>query len=252
MYLFLVPIIFFILYVVFETVKQAIYFFPSTTCNYPNIYKNIFIEENNHNIHGWLYETEESPKIILYCHGNAGNIGNRLHIMKEWQDKGYSIFLFDYPGYGLSKGNPTEKSLYSSTEEALKYLLKFKSKKDIILYGESIGCSVATYVANKYNIETVILQSGFSSIKEVGKDYLPNYLHWILKLIKDFDTYKYLSQHNGRSLIMHSKDDEIIKYRHAEKLNDFSTEFYEIKGTHNNPIYNLDKVIEFIENSEKN
>jgi esterase/lipase len=242
-----VLILLFSLYVGFETLKQKLYFYPDTNCdNYPNIYKNVFIEENDFNIHGWLYESQANEKIIIFFHGNAGNIGNRQHIMKEWSNQGYSIFIFDYPGYGLSKGNPTEKSLYASAELVLKYVLKFKQKKNIVLYGESIGCSVATHIANKFNMNNLVLQSGFSSIKEVGKDFIPHYLQWLLYFIKDFDTYKELSTYNGKTLVLHSKDDEIIPFHHAETLRDFS-ELYEIHGSHNNPVYEILKIVEFIE-----
>jgi len=243
-----VPILLFVLYVGLETLKQNIYFFPNTHCDhYDHTYKNIFIETDKYNIHGWLYDSQEKDKIVIFFHGNAGNIGNRLNIMKQWQDAGYSILLFDYPGYGLSKGRPSEQSLYESSEEVLKYILKTKKKKDIVLYGESIGCSVASHVAVKFNINYLILQSGFISIKEVGKDFLPDYLHWFLHIIKDFNTYDILSKYNGKLMILHSKDDEIISFRHAESLKDFSTEFYEIHGNHNNPQFDFLKITNFIE-----
>ena len=247
-YLIFIMILLFSLYVGVETIKQLVYFHPDTNCNhYPIFYKNVFIEENGFNIHGWFHESEEKNKIIIFFHGNAGNIGNRFHIMKQWEDHGYSIFIFDYPGYGLSKGNPTEKSLYKSSEEVIKYILKFKQKKDIVLYGESIGCTVASYIATKYNINTLVLQSGFISIKEMGKDYLPIYLHKPMDLINDFNTYDILSKYNGKCLILHSKEDEIIKFRHAESLKDFSSDFIEIQGTHNNPQIDIKKITNFIE-----
>lgn len=248
MYFLYIGLILFCLYIGLETIKQTLYFQPDTNCDdYTDDYENVFFECNSYTLHGLLYLTEESEKIILYCHGNAGNIGHRLNIMNQWKQEGYSIFMFDYPGYGLSKGNPSEKSLYQSGEEALKYLLKTKKKKNIILYGESIGCSVASYLATTFNIDKLILQSGFISMKEVAKDYLPSYCHLLLFIVNEFNTYQYLSKFNGKLMILHSKEDEIIFFRHAEQLKIFSTEFIEIQGTHNEPMIDYKKLIKFID-----
>jgi len=211
------------------------------------LYENIFIEENGFNLHGWLYESEESDKILVYFHGNAGNIGNRLARLKQLERMGYSIFIYDYPGYGLSKGYATEKSLYDSAKVVIEYILSFKDKKNLILYGESIGCAVATHVADAYDIQTLILQSGFLSMKEMGKDILHPNLHGLLLFVNEFDTASIMARYNGRCLVMHSKDDEIIPYRHADELRNKVERIYDIHGSHNDPIFDTKQLVEFID-----
>lgn len=241
-----VIIIIFIVYVSFETLKNYLYFQPNKDCSkYENNkdYENVFIDD----IHGWLYESEEKNKIIVYFHGNAGNIGSRINIMEQWKNQGYSIFIFDYSGYGLSKGNPSVKTFYSNAEKVMDFILSFQKIENVVLYGESIGCSVVSYISSKYDVNKIILQSGFISMKEIGKDFLPSFLQWILYLINDFDTYKFLISYKGKCLILHSKEDEIVNFRHGKKLSEISSDFIEMQGSHNNSIYDIKEVIQFIE-----
>lgn len=237
-------IILFIIYVAFSTLKQKIYFHPDINCSdYPTNIPDLFIDE----LHAWYVPSKKTNKVILYCHGNAGNISSRLHIIKKWNDEGYTILIYDYYGYGMSKGYPTESNFYKSGEKMLEYLLERHEKEDIVLYGESIGCAVVAYLGNTYEMPKMILQSGFSSIQEVAKEYLPTWLDWLLPFLDDFNTYELLKKYDGKILIMHSRKDEIISFSNAEKLTDYTMNLYEIEGTHNNPIFDVKKVGKFIE-----
>ena len=184
-------ILYFILYVGLHSAKQKIYFQPNIECNgYPVDIPDIWVS----GLHAWYLKSNKMDKTILYFHGNAGNIGSRIDTLYKWHDQGFSIVLYDYPGYGMSKGYPTEKSLYDSGDKMIEYLLSHINKVNIILYGESIGCPVDTHVANSHDISRIVLQSGFSSMKEMASILIPWWLDWFLPFIDDFNTYKLLVQ----------------------------------------------------------
>jgi esterase/lipase len=236
-------IVLFVIFVAFSTIKQKLYFRPDTNVSsYPDDVPNIMIDEQ---IHAWHIQSPTS-KTILYCPGNAGNIGGRLHVVDQWNQQGFSVLMFDYPGYGLSKGYPTENSLYESGEQCMEYLLRTVKSKDIIVFGESIGCSVAAHLAQKYDVDRVVFQSGFSSMKDVVRHYIPVYLDWMLPFFPEFSTYDKLKKHQGELMILHSREDKIIPFSNAEKLGDFTTNIYEINGSHNRPQFEIDKVAAFM------
>lgn len=241
--LLLISIILFAVYVGVHTVKQKIMFMPSDDISiYPDDIDDVYID----NIHAWYSTSTKTNKTVLYCHGNSGNIGGRANIVRRWNEFGYSILMFDYPSYGLSTGQATEKSVKESAVKCLEYLLKHVKKENIILYGESIGCSVAAYLAAEYNMPCLIFQSGFSSLKDLVVDYVPSFLSWISEICTEFDTYSYLKKFNGKLLLLHSQEDEIIPYSHAQKMNIYATKLITIEGSHNFPKINMDDLIGFI------
>ena len=238
-------ILFFVLYVASNTMKQKIYFQPSIDVSkYPDDVPYVMIDDQ---IHAW-YIQGTSSKTILYCHGNAGNIGGRLGTLYKGVDQGYSVLMFDYPGYGFSKGYPTESTFYESGERCMNYLIKNDvDVKNIVLYGESIGCSVAAYLTTKFDVRKTVLQSGVSSIRDVAAHYIPSWMDWVLPMFPEFNTHECLKSYTGDLMVIHSRNDEIIPFSNAEKLSDYTTNLYEIDGTHNVPLINMKKVVDFIE-----
>lgn len=190
--------------------------------------------------------------IILFCHGNAGNISSRKSLITIFHKLGYSTFIFDYRGYGRSTGTASVDGFYKDIETVWDYLTKIRgvNEKNIILFGESIGVSVACYIAQKHNPKCLILQSGFASLCHILEDYLPSstprvILQFIDKFIvgNDFNTLKYVRSITAPKLILHSLSDDIIPFYHSQLLYDNSLEpkeFYEIKGTHNE--FKIDKL----------
>jgi hypothetical protein len=241
--LLLIVTVYFILYVGVNSAKQKIYFQPNTDCrNYPTDIPDVWVD----GLHAWYLQSDKSNKTILYFHGNAGNIGTRLNTLYKWHDQGFSVLMYDYPGYGMSKGYPTEKSLYKSAEKMMEFLVTQTEKENIIPYGESIGCPVATYIASIHEIPLIVLQSGFSSMKEMASIFIPWWLDWVLPFVDDFNTHKMLGKYGGKAMLMHSKQDEIIPYSHAIKLTDFTTNLVEIHGTHNSPVFDISVVVAFM------
>jgi pimeloyl-ACP methyl ester carboxylesterase len=123
---------------------------------------------------GWYVEAAADRPVILWCHGNAGNIINRLENLKRLYQMGLSIFLFDYRGYGKSVGSrPTELGLYRDACGAYDYLIRIRkiSPDRIVLFGRSLGASVAVELAVQRPTSALILESSFPSIEAVAKLY---------------------------------------------------------------------------------
>lgn len=210
-------------------------------------YQDVFIEYNEDKYHGWYIQGNyknsiTENKCILFFHGNAGNISFRFNYIQKFYELGFSILIFDYPGFGLSTGIPNEKSCVNCGDMFYKYLVNEKKflSKNIIFYGESIGGSIASSVANIHNIKYLILQSTFTDIKEIikniisfnifmmdniGFNTLNNVMirHKLNKLTKKMKTF-----------IIHSNDDELIDTSHAEQLALYSDSLYICNGSHSN------------------
>jgi fermentation-respiration switch protein FrsA (DUF1100 family) len=224
-------------------IKRFVYFNPSK--HFVSIQENFDIVNNQH-LHGWFLQNKNSNKVILLCHGNFGNISHKQRKMIEMRNIGYSVLAFDYSGYGKSKGSPNERNLYDDASMMVSLLLKTYKHEQIILYGESLGGPVATYVARKYCIPTLILEGPLPSVKILIKNKYP-ILSFIAFLFPEFDTETYLKDYKGKSLIMHSTEDKKIPYSSVQKLIDLCSQHIQIKGLHNDPVIPWEKVKIFIE-----
>ena len=219
--------------------------------------RDIYVKNNKATIHGWLFQQRQQQqqsdkcKTVLISHGNAGNISNRGKIIKLLYDIGVNVVIYDYQGYGKSTGHPSEDNFYSDGEKMVEYLITDLGvpMDDIILFGESIGCGVASYLAQKYSCPKVILLSGFSSIRDMFHYILP-YFSIFGCLITEFPVNRYISRYKGDVLLLHSRDDELIPYCQAVKNSQFSNcQLIDIEGTHNHPILDSDVIQYFLENT---
>jgi len=222
-------------------IKRFVYFKPTTEL-LPTT-ENYKVIKNRH-LHGWLSEGK-NDKIILFCHGNTGNISHSEHKTKALNSLGYSVLIFDYSGYGKSSGVPSETQCYKDASLMLSFLLETYRPHQIILYGESIGGPIATYAARRYNIPKLILESTISNIKTlITQKYN---LEMIAFLFYEFNTETYLNGYTGKTLLLHSKDDEIIPFYSILHLQPYVSYFVPMSGIHNNPYIPWDKIKEFIE-----
>ena len=205
-------------------------------------YEDIFFEtEDGLRLNAWFIPTENPRGILLFCHGNAGNISHRIEIIEIFNKLNLDVFIFDYRGYGRSQGNPTEQGLYQDAQAAYKYLLSRRDvdKEAIVIYGKSIGANVAIELASKVNAAILISESGFTSAYDMGKKlfpYLP--IKWIITT--KFDALEKIKNITIPKLIIHSKDDEIIPFKLGRRLFESAPgpkEFYQMQGTHNEAIF---------------
>ncbi len=227
-------------------------------------FENVYFQtSDNLTLHGW-YIPSASELTLLWFHGNAGNIGNRVWNIKELhQNVGANIFIFDYRGYGRSQGTPSEQGTYVDGDAAIAYL---SSRSDInlskiVFFGRSLGAAVATEMAIRNEPYALILESGFPSIQAMASQTYPfipgiGYLTKIFSKTK-YDTIYKLSQVTSPVMIIHGDSDTIVPYQFGLELyrvvNSPKT-FYTVgDGDHNNT-YRVggkeyyDAIVEFLSN----
>jgi pimeloyl-ACP methyl ester carboxylesterase len=119
---------------------------------------------------GWYVESQADRPVILWCHGNAGNVIHRLDNLKHLYKLGLSVFLFDYRGYGRSQGRPSEEGFYQDALGAHDYLTRTRMIRPerIVLFGRSLGAAVAGELAAQKPAVGLILESSFPSIEAVA------------------------------------------------------------------------------------
>lgn len=188
-------------------------------------------------LHGWYLPHEESEYVVIFSHGNGGNISDRLQLL-EWMNKsGISVFIYDYRGYGKSEGTPTEKGLYQDIEAAWRYLTRNQSydPSRIILFGRSLGGAVSANLAQKVDAGGLVLESAFTNLKDIASEAYPMVPSGLVR--SKFPTLDYLSQSNAPVMVMHSRDDPLIGFHHGRELYEKAPEpktFVELRGGHNN------------------
>jgi uncharacterized protein len=192
---------------------------------------------------GWYVENDATSAVVLWCHGNAGNIINRLENLRELYRLGLSVSLFDYRGYGRSHGSPSEEGLYQDALGAYDYLTRIRMIRPerIVLFGRSLGAAVAAEVALHMSAAGLILESPFPSIEAVAKFHyggLP--VHWLLGA--EFRLIDRLPQLSLPKLIVHGDQDEIIPLELGRQVFEAAKppkSFYVIKGADHNNTYHV-------------
>ena len=232
MWLKIVIIVFAILFIITLVIKRFAYFRPSYEFMSP---KDNYTDVFEGNLHAW-YKQGPSSKVILFCHGNAGNLTMRQDKLIELSKMGHSVLIFDYSGFGQSRGVPNEQMCYANADVYLNYLLrKGYSKENIIPYGESMGASVASYIARKYNLPKVIIENGLPGIRYLIRNWYPR-LFFLSYLFDEFHTVSYLTGYRGKALVMHCVNDEIVPIQCVKDMKELAYKFIVMEGNHNNPV----------------
>lgn len=150
---------------------------------------------------------------IMYIHGNAEDLGDIQEILKQLQNSGFSVFAYDYRGYGTSQGTPTEKYAYKDIDTAYNYLTENLNIKpeQIIVYGRSVGGGSAVDLASRKPVAGLIIESAFTSAFRVVVPFP------ILPFDK-FNNLDKIKKVKCPVLVMHGKLDDIIPFEHGEKL----------------------------------
>ncbi|MCK4753446.1 MAG: alpha/beta hydrolase [Planctomycetes bacterium] len=197
----------------------------------------VFKTSDGLKLNGWYIPAENSETTILFCHGNGGNIFHRLDTINIFSNLGLSCFIFDYRGYGNSEGKPTEEGTYLDAQAAYKWLTKHKkiAANNIIIFGRSLGGTVAAQLASKVKPKALIIESAFTSYIDIGKKFYPYMpIRWFARF--DYNTVDYIKKVHCPIMIIHSRNDEIIPFEFGLELYDAANkpkEFIEIFGSHN-------------------
>ncbi len=174
--------------------------------------------EDNIDLKGWFHLKDSKKKTILFFHGNAGTLDNRIYKLNFLGNLDINFLIIAWRGYSGSSGKPTELGLYQDAKSAVNWLnLKGIVEKNIILYGESLGTSVAIEIGQNKNFAGIILEAPFTSMVDTGKKYYPFFP--VKLLLKD----KYESKNKIKNikfpiLVMHGKKDKIIPFYMGEAI----------------------------------
>ena len=174
--------------------------------------------------------------VVLYFHGNRGNIQRYARFAPQFTKNHYEIWMMDYPGFGKSTGKPEEKVLYEDAGMLYKMARSRFSKDRIIIYGKSLGTGLATQLATVSDCKRVILETPYYSMVDLVKHYAFIFpVAWMIKF--KFPSHEYFKHIEVPVTIFHGVKDEVIPYRHAQRLAEENpgTELVTIKeGKHNN------------------
>lgn len=189
----------------------------------------------------WFVPASQAHGVVLILHGNAGNISQRMDSIAMFHRLGYGVLIFDYRGYGRSSGKPSEAGLYRDARTAWEYLIRQRgiSPRRIVLFGESLGGAVAAWLAAQLGEQerpgALVLSSVFTSVPDLAADLYPWLpARWLARL--HYDTRAALARTGSPVLVAHSPDDEIIPFRHGQRLFEAAPGpkvFLQLSGGHN-------------------
>jgi len=187
-------------------------------------------------LNGWYFIRPGAKSTLVFAHGNAGNMSDRLFKIKFFYNLGLNVFIFDYRGYGKSEGKPSESGVYLDAQGAYDYL---QSRPDvnmnsIILYGASIGGAVVIDLATCRNAALLVVESSISNAKDMAQILYPFVPSFFLSL--KFDSLNKVKALKIPKLFIHSPEDEVVPYWVGQKLFEAASEpkvFLKIHGGHN-------------------
>lgn len=200
-------------------------------------FEDCFVTTEDHfKLHGWFIPNPNAKSTLMFFHGNAGNIGDRLGKVRLFHELGLNVFIFDYRGYGNSEGSPSEQGLYKDSLAAYNYLVyeKQTSPGKIILYGASLGAAFAIDLAAKKEAGALIIDSAFTSAVDMAKIIYPFIPSFCVSI--KLDSISKVKNIRVPKLFIHSSEDEIVPFALGRKLFEAASEpktFCPIKGSHN-------------------
>ena len=234
-------------YFFYPKIENFFIFYPdrsleTTPANWGLKYEDVSFEaRDGTKLHGWFFPLPGKGPTILFSHGNAGNISHRIDNIKRLLDCGLQVFIYDYRGYGRSGGKPSEIGLYQDGLAAYDYLVERKgiSPDRIIPFGRSLGAAVATEIATKRDVRSLIIESAFTSTRDMAKNM------FLFQLLSPFLPHHYNNLGKIKSiavpkLIIHGEADEIIPFSMGEMLYRAANApkyFFPIHGAGHNDTY---------------
>lgn len=188
-------------------------------------------------INGWFVPAQKARGVLLFFHGNAGNISHRLDSLAIFHRLGLSTLIIDYRGYGESGGRISEEGTYLDAEASWRYLTETKgiAPKEIVIFGRSLGGAVAANLATRTSPAGLILESVFSSVPDMAAQLYPVFPVRLLARYQ-YDVKKAVQKVTCPVLVIHSRDDEIIPFANGVNVYEAAAspkQFLEIRSGHN-------------------
>jgi fermentation-respiration switch protein FrsA (DUF1100 family) len=219
------------IFAVYLVITLFLYFFQrnllyySTANNYSGDRLVVLIEKvkiktkDNIELLSWYHKKNINDyKTILFLHGNAGTLEDRIHKINHFKDIDINFLLLSWRGFSRNNGDPSEKGIYEDARSAVRWLKnKGVVEKNIIIYGESLGTGAAVEIAQNKDFAGVILESPFTSMIDVGKNKYPFFP--VRLLLKDkYESDKKIKNIKSPILIMHGEVDRIVPFWMGEKM----------------------------------
>jgi fermentation-respiration switch protein FrsA (DUF1100 family) len=192
---------------------------------------------------------------VLICHGNAGDMGDRIGTIETFHRLGFNVLIFDYRGYGLSSGKPTEAGTYADAASAWAYLTEERgfAPERIVVFGRSLGAGVASWLAARHAPGLLVLESAFTSVPEMGAVVYPLLpVRWLCRI--KYDSAARMADIRCPVVVAHSPEDRTVPFRFGERLYELANEpklFVEMSGGHNSGGLDIDpdyqrRLVEFL------
>ena len=211
--------------------------------NYSFSFQQNFEEINlktgdNNNINALLFKTKNPKGVILYFHGNKGNLVRWGEITSYFTKFNYDVFVMDYRSYGKSTGKFNENLMYNDAQICYDYLKEIYTEYKITIYGRSLGCAFAIKTAALNQPKQLVLEAPFFNLKDVTKYHYP-FLPFKFLLRYKFNSDMFISKVYCNTTIFHGTKDKVVPFSSGKKLfeksNKKQTSFVTIEnGTHHN------------------
>lgn len=227
-------------------IQEKILFLPTVleqdyVYQFSEPFEEVFLKTQDDAVINAIHFKTANPKdVILYFHGNAGDLSRWGLIAEYFVKQQYDVLIMDYRTYGKSTGVMSEQALYDDAQLCYDYLLKFYSEEQITLYGRSLGTGIATDVASHNQPKRLILETPYYSMLDVAKHRFPMFpLKHLLKY--KLPTFEFMKDVKCPVAIFHGTDDSVVPFESGRKLFDTLPEnqgiFIQIEGgNHNNLI----------------
>ena len=221
---------FFLLILIYFVITVVVYFFQRKLLYHPfspqitgkglihNFETINFKTSDNFELKGWFHLKNSNKKTILFLHGNAGNLDNRIDKLNFLGNMDINFLIISWRGYSGNPGNPSETGLYKDALGGIEWLNKKGISNDrIILYGESLGTAIATEVAQNENFAGIILEAPFTSMVDMGQKIYP--IFPVKFLLKDkYESKNKIKNIKSPILVLHGRKDKIVPFYMGEKI----------------------------------
>jgi uncharacterized protein len=163
-------------------------------------------------LQAWLLKAAEPRALVVYFHGNGGNLSLWAPILSDLAGHGYDVLAIDYRGYGVSTGRPTETGVYRDADAVLDHVFPaMTGSRPIVYWGRSLGTAVAAYAASRRRPDGIILEAGFPDARAVVRTSP------VLALLSVFSTYRFATANwldgvDVPALVLHGNADQVIPF----------------------------------------
>ncbi len=224
--------------------------------NIPGLHEVPLKTPDGHALYSWHLPAKSGRPTLLFFHGNGGNVANREEKFRQLSAAGYGVFMLGYRGFGGSDGVPGERVLVQDSGLAYDYLTGLGlAPSQIVIYGESIGTSIAVQLAAKVNAAALILEAPMYSVLSIAEARYP-YLPVRFFLNDKFETNRFISKVSAPLLVIHGSEDGVIPLASGRALFDEAPEpkrFEVLVGAGHNNIYDfpiVDVIVDFLKSHD--